>query len=319
MDGEDSQQGGPDTSAARHTEVCAKACAEGSDILVDAQLLGQLVDVDRDGADAALRGKGDGSGRPDALEELDGAEVTDKLDECALDHEDLNRAENIGQNQNAQQGNEVCRRRTTDRTGDQSQNSVRSIGNDVADDTAHDEVACVDEFLEGCNLFGFFCSDLIVADGDEDREHDDGNDLAVDPMGSQIAGEQVDDGVHDGGNFFCGVVGRQLILDAVADFGDDTSNEGDDTCEEGVQHEEEDGLQTDVFEPHRVAEVGDAGNDAEDQQGNDDRRDDVSVNGADGRNIGVMTLEDQTHDQAETNGQNGADTKIDMLFLVQIV
>ena len=55
VDGKDSQQGGPDTSAARHTEVCAKACAEGSDILVDAQLLGQLVDVDRDGADAALR------------------------------------------------------------------------------------------------------------------------------------------------------------------------------------------------------------------------------------------------------------------------
>ena len=48
---------------------------------------GQLVDRDRDGANAALRSEGDSAGGPDALEELDRIQLADDLDECALDHE----------------------------------------------------------------------------------------------------------------------------------------------------------------------------------------------------------------------------------------
>lgn len=90
VDGKDSQQGGPDTGAARHTEVCTQTCTKGGDVLVDAQLLGQLVDRDRDGANTALRSEGDSAGGPDALEELDRIQLADDLDECALDHEGLN-------------------------------------------------------------------------------------------------------------------------------------------------------------------------------------------------------------------------------------
>lgn len=87
VDGKDSQQGGPDTGTARHTEVCTQTCTKGGDVLVDAQLLGQLVDRDRNGTHAALRSEGDSAGGPDALEELDRIQLADDLDERALDHE----------------------------------------------------------------------------------------------------------------------------------------------------------------------------------------------------------------------------------------
>ena len=36
---------------------------------------------------------------------------------------------------------------------------------------------------------------------------------------SEVLGKEADDGVHEGGHFLGGVVGGQLILDAVADVG----------------------------------------------------------------------------------------------------
>ena len=36
--------------------------------------------------------------------------------------------------------------------------------------------------------------------------------LAVDPLRSQIAGEEVDHRIHEGGNFLGGVVGGQLMI-----------------------------------------------------------------------------------------------------------
>ena len=319
MDGKDSQQGGPDTGAARHTEVCAQTCTKGGDVLVDAQLLGQLVDRDRDGANTALRSEGDSAGGPDALEELDRIQLADDLDERALDHEGLNRAEDISQHQNAQQGDEVGRRRAADGTGNEGQDGIRSEGDDIADHAAHHNVTGVDKLLEGGDLLGLLGGDLVVADGGQNAEDHDGHHLAVCPVGSEVLGEEADNRVHKGGDFLGGVIGGQLILHTVADIGHDTSDQGDEAGEEGVQDEEENSLEADVLQADGIAQIGDAGNDAEDQQRDDHSRNDVGVDGTHSGDIGVVALEHEAHDEAEAHSQNGAHAEVNLLFPVQVV
>ena len=319
MDGKDSQQGGPDTGAARHTEVCTQTCTKGGDVLVDAQLLGQLVDRDRDGANTALRSEGDSAGGPDALEELDRIQLADDLDERALDHEGLNRAEDISQHQNAQQGDEVGRRRAADGTGDKGQDGIRSEGDDIADHAAHHNVTGVDKLLEGGDFLGLLGGYLVVADSDQNAEDHDRHHLAVCPVGSEVLGEEADNRIHKGGDFLGGVVGGQLILHTVADIGHDTSDQGDEAGEEGVQDEEENSLEADVLQADRIAQIGDAGNDAEDQQRDDHSRNDVGVDGTHSGDIGVVALEHEAHNEAEAHSQNGAHAEVNVLFLVQVV
>ena len=132
-------------------------------------------------------------------------------------------------------------------------------------------------------------------------------------------GKEADDSVHEGGHFLGGVVGGQLILDAVADVGGHPGDQSDEAGEEGVQDEEENSLEADVFQTNGVAQIGDAGNDAEDQQRDDHRRDDVGIDRAHSGHIDVMALEREAHDEAEAHRQNGAHAEVHVLFLVQII
>ncbi len=132
-------------------------------------------------------------------------------------------------------------------------------------------------------------------------------------------GKEADDGVHEGGHFLGGVVGGQLILDAVADVGGHPGDQSDEAGEEGAQDEEENGLEADVFQTNGVAQIGDAGNDAEDQQRDDHRRNDVGIDCAHSGHIDVMALEREAHDEAEAYRQNGAYAEVHVLFLVQII
>ena len=110
--------------------------------------------------------------------------------------------------------------------------------------------------------------------------------------------------LHEGGHFLGGVVGGQLILHTVANIGHDTSDQGDEAGEEGVQDEEENSLEADVLQADGIAQIGDAGNDAEDQQRDDHSRNDVGVDGTHSGDIGVVALEHEAHDEAEAHSQS---------------
>ena len=138
-------------------------------------------------------------------------------------------------------------------------------------------------------------------------------------MGSEVLGEEADNRVHKGRDFLGGVVGGQLVLHTVADVGHDISDQGDEAGEEGVQDEEENSLEADVLQADGIAQIGDAGNDAEDQQRDDHSRNDVGVDGTHSGDIGVVALEHEAHDEAEAHSQNGAHAEVNVLFLVQVV
>lgn len=138
-------------------------------------------------------------------------------------------------------------------------------------------------------------------------------------MGSEVLGEEADNRVHKGGDFLGGVVGGQLILHTVANVGHDTSDQGDEAGEKGVQDEEENSLEADVLQTDGIAQIGDAGNDTEDQQRDDHSRNDVGVDGTHSGDIGVVALEHEAHNEAEAHSQNGAHAEVNVLFLVQVV
>ena len=319
MDGKHCQQGGPDARAARHTKVCTQTCAKGGNVLIHTQLPGQLVDRDRDSTHTALGGKGNGSRGPDALEEADGAQLAHKLDQGAFHNKDLNAAQHIRQHQNAEQRNKIRRRRTADRTGDQGKDCIRGKGDHIADHAAHHKVTGVNELFKGCHLFGLLGCDLVIADSHQNAEHHNGHHLAVGPVRSQIQREQADDRIHKGGHFLGGVIGGQFILHPAANVSSHTGDQGDQAGNEGVQHQKEHGLETDLLQADGIAQIGDAGNDAEDQQRNDHSGDHMGVNSTYGCYVSVVSLECKTHDQAKTHGKDGAHAKINVLFLVQII
>ena len=319
MDGKHRQQSGPDARAARHAKVCTQTCAKGGNILIYAQLPGQLVDRDWDGANTALRGKGNGCCGPDALEEADGAQLAHELDQDAFHNKDLNAAQHIRQHQNAEQRNEIRRRRPADCTGDQGKDRIRGKGDHIADYTPHYKVAGVNELFKGCCLFGLLGCDLVVADSHQNAEHHNGHHLAVGPVRSQILREQADDRIHKGRYLLGGVIGSQFILHPAANVRSHTGDQGDQAGNKGVQHQKEHGLETDLLQTDGIAQISDAGNDAEDQQRNDHGGDHMGVNGAYGCHVSVVPLERKTHDHAKTHGKDGAHAKINVLFLVQII
>ena len=73
------------------------------------------------------------------------------------------------------------------------------------------------------------------------------------------------------------------------------------------------------FRADGIAQIGDAGNDAEDQQRDDHSRNDVGVDGTHSGDIGVVALEHKAHNEAEAHSQNGAHAEVNVLFPVQVV
>ena len=160
-------------------------------------------------------------------------------------------------------------------------------------------------------------SGLVHGNGQEDGEDHNRNDLIIGPVIGKIRREEPYQGIdHTGHLAGFDPLGQGLVkpLAHLEKQSEDQSNHG---CREGIDQQEHDGLQADVLEPAGPAYPPDAGDDAEEQEGDHYGRYDLGPDGAEGSHVSGVAREANPHDDSQYRGYDDPPAEVDLGLLAQ--
>ncbi len=280
--GEHGQQYWPDTGATRHTKVRTDACHERGNL---ARNTGTTKLTHRDGnrTDGAFGRECDHSSRPKSLEEINRIQPGHTGKQQWLHHEELQCHDDVGDNQHGHQRQQCGNVAVADGGGDQSQHRVRGQSDDDLRRLGKHHIAGVDECLErrdGLMGFGRHIGG-IVSDRDKDGEQHDRHDLVVHPAVGKVVREQRDDRVQDRGHFVLLIIRRQLVCESPTKMNRLRDRQREQSGRRGVQQQEKHRFHANAFQPNGFAKVGDARDDAEEQQRHHNRGNHIRPNSSD--------------------------------------